>query len=68
MPFDLDDTKRAGLAPWCPCGSGNYRESQYDGHGIFLTYTCTSCHAEKMQRFRADIFKAYDADEAIDAD
>lgn len=66
---ELDaEAKRAGLRPWCPCGSGHQREAQYDGHGIFLTYMCTSCEREKLSRYRADIFARYEADEAIDAD
>jgi len=52
----------------CPCGSGEDRYAQYDGHGIFLTFTCTKCHKEKMSRYRADIMEAYDCDEPIDAD
>jgi hypothetical protein len=44
-----DEKKRAGLAPYCPCGSGEAREAQHDARGIFLRYTCDACHAEKMR-------------------
>jgi hypothetical protein len=40
--------KRALMSRTCPCGSGLYREEQYDGHGIFLCYTCTKCEKEKL--------------------
>jgi cbb3-type cytochrome oxidase cytochrome c subunit len=49
----------------CPCGSGEYQDDNYDGHGIFLCYSCSQCHAEKMKGFRSDIFEAYDCDEPI---
>ncbi len=42
------------------------RSAQYDGHGIFLTYTCPKCHREKMRGFRQDIATRYDADEMIE--
>ena len=44
------------------------RSAQYDGYGIFLTYTCPKCHREKMQGFRADIRERYDTDEMIEDD
>ena len=50
----------------CPCGSGLYKEAQYDGYGIFLTYTCEKCEPEKMSKFRSDIHERYEADEPID--
>lgn len=66
---ELDaEAKRAGLRPYCPCGSGYMREAQHDGHGIFLTYTCPKCEREKLSRYRADIFERYEADESIDSD
>lgn len=49
----------------CPCGSGEYPEPQYDGHGIYLCSTCDKCHAEKMRGFRSDIFENYETDEPI---
>jgi len=51
---------------YCTCGSGERREAQYDGHGIFLCYTCEKCYARKMQGYRSDIFERYEADEPID--
>lgn len=57
---------KAGLNPYCACGSGEYREAQYDGYGIFLTYTCCKCHSGKMRGYRSDIHEAYDCDEPID--
>lgn len=60
------ERKDAGLNPYCPCGSGDCREAQYDGHGIFLTYTCDRCYTKKMAGFRLDIFDRYDCDEPID--
>lgn len=42
------------------------RSAQYDGHGIFLTYTCPKCYREKMAGFRADIRDRYDTDEMIE--
>lgn len=51
----------------CPCGSGEPRTAQYDGYGIFLTFTCSRCEAEKMARFRPDIKRRYDTDEQIEA-
>jgi hypothetical protein len=44
------------------------RETQYDGYGIFLTYTCPRCEKEKMAGYRSDISERYDTDEQIDAD
>jgi cbb3-type cytochrome oxidase cytochrome c subunit len=52
----------------CPCGSGELRAAQYDGHGIFLTFTCIKCHEERMSGFRADIHERYECDEPIDED
>jgi hypothetical protein len=53
----------------CYCGSGKDREAQYDGQGIFLTYTCESCEKEKLSGFRPEILGPYtqaDVDEAIE--
>ena len=41
-------------------------EAQYDGHGIFLCYTCPECYEEKMSQFRSDIHSRYDCDEPIE--
>ena len=50
----------------CHCGSGEFPEAQYDGHGIFLTYTCSKCEKAKMAGFRPDIREAYETDEQIE--
>jgi len=42
------------------------RDAQYDGHGIFLCYTCNWCHKEKMACYRSDIGERYECDEAIE--
>ena len=55
----------------CHCGSGLWPEAQYDGRGIFLTYTCDKCHKEKMSHFRPEILRYYtqaDVDEQIEED
>jgi hypothetical protein len=52
----------------CPCGSGEYPEAQYDGHHIFLCYTCSKCEREKLSGYRTDIFQRYETDEAIEAE
>lgn len=52
----------------CDCGSEYSRDPQYDGYGIFLCYTCPACHDEKMQRYRRDIYRRYQTDEAIEPD
>lgn len=44
------------------------KSAQYDGYGIFLTYTCPKCHREKMQGFRADIRERYETDDRIEDD
>lgn len=50
----------------CPCGSGEFPEAQFDGHGIFLCYTCDKCHKQKMSGFRSDIHEAYEPDEPLE--
>jgi hypothetical protein len=52
----------------CTCGSQRQADPVYDGHGIFLCYTCTRCHNRRMRRFRPDIMQRYDADEQIEPD
>jgi cbb3-type cytochrome oxidase cytochrome c subunit len=55
----------------CSCGSGEWKEAQYDGRGIFLTYTCHLCHHEKMSKYRPEILEHYtqaDVDEQIEED
>ena len=62
------EAKREGFKPYCACKSGEYREAQYDGYGIFLTYTCVKCEASKLSHYRRDIRDAYDCDEPIDSE
>ncbi len=52
----------------CPCGSGQPREELRDARGIFCTFICDRCEAEKRARYRADVFHhpQYPADEPID--
>lgn len=50
----------------CPCGSGDCKEAMHDGYGIFMTYACSGCWAEKRKGFRSDIFERYEADEPIE--
>lgn len=52
----------------CLCGSGEFPEALHDGHGIFMTYACGKCKAEKVSGFRSDIFEQYDCDESIEDD
>jgi len=52
----------------CPCGSGQLRDPNFDGYGIFLTFTCPACHTDKMSRFRPDIHTQYECDEPINPD
>jgi hypothetical protein len=55
----------------CSCNSGEIREAQYDGRGIFLTFTCSKCHKEKMSRYHPEILEYYtqaDVDEQIEDD
>jgi hypothetical protein len=52
----------------CTCGSKEYPTAQYDGHGIFMTYTCSKCEAKKLAQFRPDIFEKYKTDEPIEED
>ena len=52
----------------CACGSGEYDEEIYDGHGIYLTRACEKCQKEKLSHFRPDIMEQYDCDEPIEED
>lgn len=55
----------------CSCGSGMFREAQYDGRGIFLCHTCPMCHSDQMARYNPVILKPYtqaDVDEQIEED
>ena len=52
----------------CPCGSGQPRRELLDARGLFCTFICDQCEAEKRAEFRADIFTDpnYWHDEPID--
>jgi hypothetical protein len=39
----------------CLCGSGLARYAEYDARGIFLTFVCDACVAEKLKEFRPDV-------------
>jgi hypothetical protein len=52
----------------CTCGSGEPCWPMSDGYGIFLTYVCDHCVAEKRTEFRDDIFSQYQTDEQIEED
>jgi len=54
----------------CPCGSGEYRRELYDARGIFCTFICDQCEAEKRAKYRADIFtdSSYPTTEPIEED
>ena len=56
------------MSVYCACGSGLPREPQVDGYGIFLTFTCAACEAEKLAQFRPDIFEHYHHDEPLEED
>jgi hypothetical protein len=40
----------------CSCGSGELRRELVDARGIFCTFVCDVCEAEKRAKYRADIF------------
>jgi hypothetical protein len=52
----------------CSCGSKEWPEAIYDGHGIFLCYACDKCRAKKLKDYRPDIFESYECDEPIEAE
>jgi hypothetical protein len=54
----------------CPCGSGLYRNENYDARGIFLTFTCEKCKKVKLSKYRKDVLEDpnYWHDEPIDED
>jgi len=64
----LDRLRMKQRLQQCWCGSGEYPNANYDGHGIFLCYSCSKCHAEKMKGYRPDIFESYECDEPIEED
>jgi len=48
----------------------NTRRPLYDARGVFCTYVCDRCEAEKRREFRPEIFSdpGYEADEPIEED
>ena len=49
----------------CNCGSGRDRHALVDAAGVFVTYVCDKCEAEKRKRYNPRIFSDwYDADQA----
>lgn len=50
----------------CECGSEEYSEEVFDGHGIYLCRACSKCMKEKLSGFRYDIMGFYDCDEDIE--
>lgn len=50
----------------CYCGSKQEAYWIHDGHGIPLCKVCDKCKAQKLKRYRPDIFTAYEADEPIE--
>lgn len=54
----------------CSCGSKLPRRENYDARGIFLTFTCDKCEAERLGMFRPDVLTDpnYWADEPIEED
>ena len=54
----------------CNCGSGLPKGPNYDARGIFLTYTCKVCHADKMKGYRQEVLTdpGYETDEPVDYD
>ena len=53
---------------WCMCGSKRRKYALYDARGIFLTYVCEECSAEKQKHYRPDVLTDpnYWHDEPID--
>lgn len=54
----------------CSCGSGQERYPLYDARGIFCTYVCGACEAEKRSHYRVDVMEdpSYYANEPIEAE
>jgi hypothetical protein len=54
----------------CPCGSGHSRSDLKDARGIFVTFVCSACRAEKAKRFRPEVLgdSQYDCDEPVEED
>jgi len=55
----------------CHCGSGKESQPQFDGRGIYLCRTCSTCHDQQMSRYNPVILDYYtqaDIDEPIEED
>ncbi len=52
----------------CSCGSGEYDEEVFDGHGIYLCRCCDKCRKERLSGYRENIFESYECDEPIEPD
>jgi len=54
----------------CWCGSKEWPNANHDARGIFLCYSCSKCHKEKMKGYRQDVLSDsnYWHDEPIDDD
>lgn len=50
---DYDDRHK------CRCGSGLHKYDLTDARGIFCTYVCEKCEAEKKAKYRPEIFTDY---------
>jgi hypothetical protein len=58
----------AADATKCRCGSGLEREAVHDARGIFVSYVCRECRAEKLAGYRPEIFTdpGYSHDEPLE--
>lgn len=43
----------------CSCGSGEHRRELRDAAGIFCTFVCDACEAEKRTHFNPAIFAGH---------
>jgi len=44
------------MSKLCPCGSGHARFEIVDAAGIFCTFACEACEADKRAKFNPAIF------------
>ena len=51
MPYGFNPSRP------CLCGSGFTRYELVDAAGIFCTYVCSKCEAEKKKKYRSEIFE-----------
>jgi hypothetical protein len=54
---------------FCPCGSGEESEWEYDAQGIPLCRCCDVCRKERLAQYRPEILTGYtqaDVDEPIE--